>query len=148
MVGVRAEAGGLGPRKEDLAEGVEAGRRRQQPRLAVDVDEDEVRRDLEVLGRTCPPSVPVARGIVFFLSSMTRAKKSCQMGRAAAAPVCLSPSETCLSFPTQTPAQSVGEKPMNQASEYLSVVPVFPARGQLRTPAAAPVPSLTTPCMR
>ena len=83
-------------------------------------------------------------------SSMTRAKKSIQMGSAADAPVCRSPRGIGLSWPTQTPAHRSGEKPMNQASEYLSVVPVLPASGQPRTdaaPAVPPSPS-TTPRIR
>ena len=55
--------------------------------------------------------------------------KSIQTGRAAKAPVSLLPSDLFWSKPIHTPQVIEGEKPTNQASVKLFVVPVFPAKG-------------------
>src|SRR5258705_1009824 len=55
--------------------------------------------------------------------------KSIQIGKAACAPVSFGPRDFFSSKPTQTPQVIDGEKPTNQASVELLVVPVFPARG-------------------
>ncbi len=90
-------------------------------------------------------SIPCASA-AFLRASITLAKKSIQMGRAATAPDWRSPRVILASFPIQTPAHNVGENPMNQASVYMSVVPVFPASGQPSVDAAGAVPpSLITP---
>ena len=75
---------------------------------------------------------------------MAARMKVAQMGRAARAPVSLSPRDWRLSYPTQTPQVTEGEKPRNHASVKLLVVPVLPPMGWLSAAAAAAVPSRVT----
>src|ERR1035441_9922980 len=59
------------------------------------------------------------------LPAMAARMKLIQMGSAVTAPVSLSPRDSRLSLPTQTPQVTEGEKPRNQASVKSLVVPVL-----------------------
>src|SRR5215471_1091700 len=79
--------------------------------------------------------------------SIGRSFKTCpimsiHMGRAARAPVSLSPKVTFSSKPTHTPVVREGVNPRNHASVKSLVVPVLPARGRLSSRALEAVPSL------
>ena len=65
-----------------------------------------------------------------------------QIGRAAEPPVSLPPKDFGLSNPTHTTATCLGLNPANQASIWLLVVPVLPAkslRPSCRAFAAVPI---------
>src|SRR5262249_46038497 len=86
--------------------------------------------ELDWSPRNCSSSLPW----------MAPRMKSIQMGRAALAPVSLSPRDCRPSKPTQTPHVTEGEKPMNHASVKSLVVPVLPPSGCWSAATAAPVP--------
>lgn len=102
MVLQGAVAVGLGAGQEDFLEWILTDRRGQQPCLSVDGHKYQVGRDLKILNQD---GFRVGYGLsflsgrsrrlggqeFFFLSSITRAKKSRQMGRATTAPDCLLP---------------------------------------------------------
>ena len=71
--------------------------------------------------------------------------KSLNIGSAAFAPVSYLPKGLGLSDPTYTPIASFEVKPINHASVLLFVVPVFPAKSNLRSFNFFPVPLLTAP---
>ena len=71
-----------------------------------------------------------------------------QMGSAAEPPEARKPICLLSSRPTQTPRIRLSLKPMNQASRYSFVVPVFPATKAGSFLASLAVPSVTTPCSR
>ena len=73
------------------------------------------------------------------------AMKSAQIGAAVLPPVSPRPSFFMSSKPTQTAQSRSGVKPTNQASRWPLDVPVLPAAGRRRRPAAArAVPSSIT----
>ena len=63
MVGERAVPGRLRPRKEDLEERIKAGGRRQEARPFVDLDEGEVRGDLEIRRRELDDAFGLGLGL-------------------------------------------------------------------------------------
>ena len=71
--------------------------------------------------------------------------KSLKIGKAAFEPVSNFPSVFGLSKPTYTPTTKFELYPINQASKFLFVVPVFPAKGTFRSLSFLPVPLVTTP---
>ena len=76
-----------------------------------------------------------------------RPKNCVQIGSATEAAVWRPPSDAGVSNPTHTAAIRSGDPPMNQASVFSFVVPVFPARFGESPFAEAPVPVRRTSCI-
>ena len=71
--------------------------------------------------------------------------KFLKIGAATELPVSLNPSGLGLSKPTNTPTTKSLENPMNQASVFALVVPVFPAKFLFKDFITTPVPLSTAP---